>query len=262
MIKELDSIFANMRKAKSKLHHQLYIFEKDRLYLNQGFSSLYDFLIHHARCSEGEAYELNTIVKMMSIDPKVAASLETGSLSFATLKAIRSITDQALTHEDKKRMLETAVNCQPQQAIEKIQSAFPMVKVDNFSKRMTLFFDQEMDELFSRIKNQLSHRYPRGVKLNNAITDSWKFYLSQKKSDVKEREGSLASLKRMVWARAKAQCEFESKDGRRCLSKYLLQIDHVIPKSKGGLDEASNLRLLCANHNKHEAMLRMRTAEC
>ncbi|PIP95858.1 MAG: hypothetical protein COW00_19515 [Bdellovibrio sp. CG12_big_fil_rev_8_21_14_0_65_39_13] len=259
MIKKLDLIFQNMRKAKNELHLQLYLFEKDRLYLNLGFSSLYDFLIHHARCSEGEAYELNTITKMMSINPQVATSLETGSLSFATLKAIRPMTDQALTYEDKSRMLATALNCQPQQAVEKIQNEFPMVKIDHFYKRMTLFFDQEMDELFSRIKNQLSHRYPRGVRLNNAITDSWKFYLSQKKYDTKEREGSLASLKRMVWTRAKAQCEFVSHEGRRCTSKYLLQIDHVIPKSKGGQDTPSNLRLLCANHNKHESMLRMKS---
>ena len=48
-------------------------------------------------------------------------------------------------------------------------------------------------------------------------------------------------------------CSYTSKDGTRCSSKFLLQIDHIRPYAKGGGNEADNLRLLCYHHNRLEA---------
>ncbi|HER34880.1 MAG TPA: HNH endonuclease [Halothiobacillaceae bacterium] len=37
--------------------------------------------------------------------------------------------------------------------------------------------------------------------------------------------------------------------GRRCNSRVRLQIDHIVPFSRGGRHNPSNLRLLCSAHN-------------
>ncbi len=55
-------------------------------------------------------------------------------------------------------------------------------------------------------------------------------------------------LKRQVWSRADGKCEYEYR-GRRCNSRYQLEIDHLNPLALGGSNELSNCRILCRLHN-------------
>ncbi len=64
----------------------------------------------------------------------------------------------------------------------------------------------------------------------------------------------IASTKE-VWKRANAKCEFPN-----CQSNYKLEIDHMQPKSLGGTNEVSNLRLLCRTHNVQQAAQKLGTA--
>jgi 5-methylcytosine-specific restriction endonuclease McrA len=57
------------------------------------------------------------------------------------------------------------------------------------------------------------------------------------------------ALKHEVIRRAGGRCEYTFQD-RRCSSRYQLEMDHIIPKAKGGSDETENLRCLCRNHNQ------------
>jgi 5-methylcytosine-specific restriction endonuclease McrA len=53
-----------------------------------------------------------------------------------------------------------------------------------------------------------------------------------------------------VFVRDDGRCAFAGPDGTRCGSRYALQVDHVHPFALGGRHNASNLRLLCAQHNR------------
>lgn len=47
-------------------------------------------------------------------------------------------------------------------------------------------------------------------------------------------------------------CEFvDRKSGRRCESRFQLQLDHIVPFSHGGANEAENLRVFCGAHNQN-----------
>jgi hypothetical protein len=61
-------------------------------------------------------------------------------------------------------------------------------------------------------------------------------------------------LDRALWEKAGARCEFvDSKTGRRCDCRFGLQREHVIPLALGGVNDISNMQLLCATHNQLRA---------
>ena len=61
-----------------------------------------------------------------------------------------------------------------------------------------------------------------------------------------------AAVKRQVWERDRSCCSYvDPRNGRRCGSRYLIQIDHVVPYALGGSAALDNLRLLCAAHHRH-----------
>lgn len=66
-----------------------------------------------------------------------------------------------------------------------------------------------------------------------------------------------AALRHEVAARDGHCCSFVGTDGHRCGDTRGLQFDHVTPLALGGETSAANLRLLCANHNRHEAERRL-----
>ena len=60
-----------------------------------------------------------------------------------------------------------------------------------------------------------------------------------------------AAVRREVWRRDGGRCTFVDRDsGRRCGSRFLLEIDHVIPYALGGGEAVANLRIRCAAHHR------------
>ena len=61
-----------------------------------------------------------------------------------------------------------------------------------------------------------------------------------------------AAVRRQVWERDRGCCSYADRgSGRRCGSRHLLEIDHVVPYALGGSAEPDNLRLLCAAHHRY-----------
>ena len=59
------------------------------------------------------------------------------------------------------------------------------------------------------------------------------------------------AVKREVWRRDQGRCSYVDRhSGRRCGSRYRLEIDHIVPFALGGASELFNLRLRCGAHHK------------
>jgi hypothetical protein len=75
----------------------------------------------------------------------------------------------------------------------------------------------------------------------------------EKTAAVKLKNGSRhipAAVRDEVYTRDKGRCTYLGRTGKRCGSTQALQIDHIEPFSRSGTSTASNLRLLCAKHNR------------
>jgi 5-methylcytosine-specific restriction endonuclease McrA len=66
-----------------------------------------------------------------------------------------------------------------------------------------------------------------------------------------------AELKRQVWKRDQARCQFKSPNGKICESRFALEIDHIHPITWNGQTELSNLQLLYRTHNRFKALVQL-----
>ena len=60
-----------------------------------------------------------------------------------------------------------------------------------------------------------------------------------------------APVRRQVWRRDGGCCSYvDPHSGRRCGSRFLLELDHIVPFALGGDAQPSNLRLHCSAHHR------------
>jgi hypothetical protein len=58
-----------------------------------------------------------------------------------------------------------------------------------------------------------------------------------------------AHVRRAVWKRGGGRCQWPLDSGGICGSSERLELDHVIPRARGGPSTIANVRLLCRFHN-------------
>ena len=58
------------------------------------------------------------------------------------------------------------------------------------------------------------------------------------------------ATRRAVFERDGERCTFTDAEGHRCPETSWLELDHVIPRARGGTDALGNLRVRCRAHNK------------
>ena len=131
---------------------------------------------------------------------------------------------------------------------------------------------RELKQKLERVRSLLSSRHPNGVSLEVIFEAAVNTFLEkhdperrvarrdraksvQKKAPRKPRvtgHGRYISkvVRDRVFARDRARCTYKGREGRRCGATHNLQVDHVRPFARGGSNVSSNLRLLCAAHNK------------
>ena len=70
-----------------------------------------------------------------------------------------------------------------------------------------------------------------------------------------------AEVKREVWRRDQGCCTYVDRHtGRRCGSRFFLEMDHIVPVALGGGAAPGNLRLRCAAHHRYRHGRRLPSA--
>ena len=143
---------------------------------------------------------------------------------------------------------------------------------------MQFLADDEFMKLFDEVRALLS-RTGEQVSMANIMKVALKEYRDRhslvKRQERREAKSGASSLdsRRREWADAPSsrhipdevrdavflrdggRCAFVARDGTRCESRHGLQMDHIRPFAAGGTHDMSNLRLLCAAHNRRAAEL-------
>ncbi len=74
---------------------------------------------------------------------------------------------------------------------------------------------------------------------------------TQNKSITKPKQSRYIpqSVRDEVYTKDGGRCTYVGTNGKRCIKRENLEVDHIVPFAKGGKNTKANLRLLCPRHN-------------
>ena len=259
-----------------------------RLWAGRGYSSAHRWLVGEFGYSDSSAVRRLDAARVLVDVPEVAEKIATGALTLASLSQLQSTfhreekrTGEKLTAELKKEVVRKIENQSSAATARTVAAEFPEVsKAPRESLRpaganewtLTVGLDAEQKAALDRARELLSHSHP-GATWAEVIAHLANEHArrvdpvarAERRATREMPQGFTATEDRppptvgrlpravrdSVLAKAGGACEFaDPQTGARCGSRVRVEADHVLPRALGGTDEASNLRCLCAQHNR------------
>jgi hypothetical protein len=270
------------------LHHLREI-ESRRLYASLGYSSLFDYAVHDLGYPEASAMRRIASMRLMKEIPALEGKLTRGDISLTVAAQAQSFFKQEekagkkLTRDEKEKVvekLEKKTTRQAEQLLAGLSSEPKQPKPDQVkpvtAKLSEVRFTASEEPLknLEQLKGLLAHQHPNltigelvSILAERALKEldpARKEARARKKPETEIKPEELvsapeaivgrqaipAAVKRAVWRRDGSRCTYVcAKTGKRCNSRYQLEIDHRTPVARGGTNEIGNLRFACRNHN-------------
>lgn len=173
----------------------------------------------------------------------------TGSISDTQLRMMMEMLekhDPAQIQERADRRMEKQLD----REMQKRQSR-EMEMSEQMGKQSDLEMGKQSDEKTVKKNGDSLGKHDQAVK-NNHVEQA-QFFSSDKRptKKVSQPGQSLRINSRILRAKAEERCQYVSQiTGRRCDQTQKLDVDHRVPKCRGGGDELENLQLLCRHHNR------------
>ena len=282
---EIEQNLLKFVLQERKLLHLILLHIKEvdqrKIFLDRGRSSLFEYLVTDLGYSNAAAQRRIEGARLIGELPEVAEKIKDGSLHLAHIgEAVRAMkqkereNDVKISSGEKLRLLE-AIECKTISEAQHILSSkldvqlksreIKRVQKDE-SVHLQLTLSKEQYELFLECQSLAGTILLKenGQNLAQVIQHLSEFYLKKHKarppisttstsvSEVKEKINRTLTPKTRREIRSLYR-ECQHKDPatqKKCGSKFLLEVDHKIPRWAGGTHERSNLTLLCAAHNK------------
>jgi hypothetical protein len=218
-----DLTCLNNRERKLKVRILLYLREVDRrkLYLEEGYSSMFDFCMRYLRYPESTAVRRIKAERALGRSKRIISMLLSGEMTVTGLSKIESIcrpgnTDQVLEQAAgcscRELDLLRARHCPEEPKPEKVKPVFVKTRLeikmkesnksgrkftanaggdDSFIEqkyRLEFMVGAGTMEKINRAKSLLSTRYPKGVKLEKMFDILLDNYLDRKDPERREAE--------------------------------------------------------------------------
>ena len=283
LIEKMKTLVQEERTLLTQILWHLKEIDDRKIYLTEGFSSLFDYTVQILNYSESQAYRRIAAMRVLRDIPEIEMKLDSGELKLTQI----TMAQEYFRSEKKKggqvphtKKIEILEDISDKSARE-TERYFATLSPDLISKDKTrsvsenqieikFVAEQRLLDKLNRFKELDSHvePSPNYAKLFERLVD-----LALKQKDPKEKparevteQDTLdisapknprfipAAIKRAVLARDQGKCVYKNPEtGKICGSQFQLQIDHIIPVALNGESTLDNLRCLCRAHNIHEA---------
>ena len=276
LISNFTSLVHQERKITTQVLECIAEIDRRKLYVEKGFSSLFDFLVRDHGYSPGAAMRRVDGARLLCELPEVAEKFESGALTLSQANQIQRAaremkkSDTPLSIEDKQELIVQVEHASKKETEKIIAAALHLplqaVQKETFhhddSVTLTMTFSKEQIEKLEQLRDKIAHCVP---------DSSWVemfSYLAQKElsrrtktkaivekgltSKISNSRRTISSIIRKTLLHANAKCEYTDSHGKHCQSTRYLQIDHIKSVSRDGGNELENLQVLCGVHNRYK----------
>ncbi len=263
ILTQTKTLIATERRAHAEF--LIYLAEVDarKLYLPEGYSSLFSFCTGALGLSEASASKRIQLARCSIKFPVVLGHIARNELTLSNA----SLLAPALTQDNHEALLGAALH-KPKRTVEKMMAThFPKPdapeKIKPLSATRTKFefsADDEVAAMFRTLQDRLRRKFPEG-RMEDIVRESFRLLVEQTNParepsrkvtprPVKHTRRSPANVTRAVWKKDGERCTFVSASGKQCEGTAFLELDHVIPWSLGGSSQdAANFTVRCRAHN-------------
>ena len=239
----------NLRRVEkqytAKILKNLAIIDRDKLFSDWGYESLYQYLIKGLSYSDQEAYIRVSAARLIRKDKSVTKKIADGSLSLSNAAQVNATLNQVA--KDKKvtkpmieKALELSLNSTKRDAGKRLQKEFRT----KAPKKEILTLDEKMIHKFDRLRKEYGNL--SSYELLDILLEE-----KLKTPKISSRKGStVAKVSRYIPKQVKA--EVYTGKCQKCGSKRNLNYDHIKEFALGGTNSKDNIQLLCQNCNQRK----------
>ena len=275
------------KKTESDLLVILGDIDKSRGYLNLKYKSLFEYCVQGLGLPDGTSYNLITVARKSNEVPELQNAVVKGTLSVSKAKKIASV----ITKENKEHWIGLAQTL-PRLALEKeVAKVSPKEATPERAKYVSedrlllnLGVSEKLMTKIQRIQDLESKRRRSNASLEDALDAMSDEYLNRNDPVVKAKRGTAkqagkqaaqqfpgtvppeipfqrsslkAQLSHQVNLRDRDKCQ-QVHNNKICGDSRFTEIHHIVPISRGGRNELTNLKTLCSVHHR---MLHLNTKE-
>jgi hypothetical protein len=238
-----------------------------------GFASLFDFLHGEVGLSRGSAYYRQVAARLVGQFPEVAEPLRDGRLCISNVVQLAKV----MTDENRAEVMPQFFHCAKEEAKQVVaprepapvdahpvardliqpEGARPVLEVRRTvvepltgqESRMHITVSPAFLTLLKKARAGQGHVQP-GATDEQVLTAALELLIEKQE---KRKASVPAKVKREVKERDRGECQWPLASGGMCGSVVRVEIDHVVPRGRGGPSTVENCRILCKPHNLEAA---------
>jgi 5-methylcytosine-specific restriction endonuclease McrA len=246
---ETRSLAKQEKELTAKILKNLALIDRDKLYSDYGYPTLFKYLTKALGYTDAEAYVRVAAVKLIRVEKKALKKIEEGSLSLSNAAEINSTLSQlSKTEKITKEVIEKALDLtdfkSTRQAKENLRLEFRPQEARSENIKLDERILEKMDRVRKSYQEELSTYELIDILLEEKL----------KTPTVPARTVSSAVKNSRYIPR---KVKYQVYDGKcaRCSSRRNLEYDHIQEFSLGGDNSLQNIQLLCRNCNQRKNIL-------
>jgi hypothetical protein len=261
-------------------------FDRRMLFRDLGHANLFEYLHKGLKLSRGAAHYRRAAAWLVERFPEVLEPIRDGRLCFTTVAVLASVVTEENLAEllprfyglSKQEALEVAAELKPRKVVPARTVVTRVVPVEATrdpvtdlpkvhpgelwtprtevertlvepmtatASRIHITVSRDFLTLLKKARAGESHRNP-GATDEQLLTVALELLIE---NQAKRKACVPARVKREVVKRDQGKCQWKMAEGGICGATVRLEIDHVVPRGKGGPSTVDNCRILCRPHN-------------